>query len=349
MKHWTKNTSTALDKSAYTAALTRQNNLTKPPGSLGQLEGMAVWLATRQATSRPAANNIWISVFAADHGVMAEQVSAFPQVVTGEMIKNFAAGGAAISVLAKSLAARLEVINLGVVNEPGEIAGIVQEQIAPHTASIKEKAAMTTAQFDLALESGKRSAERAHKNLAQLYIAGDMGIGNTTVSAALACAYLDMDPEQLVGPGTGVDAKGVQHKARVVAQALEVNREHCATPEGILKSLGGFEIAAMTGAMIRSAQLAQPVLVDGFIATVAALAAVRINVGVRDWLFFSHCSAEPGHRAILVALKAEAILDLGLRLGEASGAAVTVPLFRLACDLHNNMATFSEAGVSGAD
>ncbi len=345
-RNWIEQSAAKLDADARNSALARQGSLTKPPGSLGQLEEIAVWLAERQSNEFPVVNKVWISVFAADHGVMAEQVSEFPQIVKGEMIKNFAAGGAAICVLANALDARLEVINLGVVNEPGELPGIVQDQIAPQTHNIANGPAMTSEQFSQALLSGKRAAERARAQHSNLYIAGDMGIGNTTVSAAMASAYLKMEPEQLVGPGTGLDAEGVQHKATVVKQALACNRANCATPAGILQSLGGFEIAAITAAMIRAAQLGLPVLVDGYIASTAALAAVRINASIQDWLYFSHRSAEPGHVAILKELKAKSVLDLGMRLGEASGAAVAVPLFRLACELHNNMATFAEAGVS---
>jgi len=344
--NWIHEPAKALNADTRDAALNRQNCLTKPPGSLGQLEEMAVWLAERQGSDTPGVDRVWVSVFAADHGVMQEQVSAFPQVVTGEMIKNFAAGGAAICVLAKSLDARLEVINLGVVNEPGELPGIVQNQIASQTMNITKGPAMTLEQFAQALDSGRCSAERAQEQGAQLYIAGDMGIGNTTVSAALACAYLEMAPEQLVGPGTGVDVAGVQHKAEVVERALQLNLPDCDAPVDILRQLGGFEIAAISGAMIHAAQLGIPVLVDGYIASVAALAAVRINPSVQGWLHFSHRSAEPGHTAILNEMKVSSVLCLGMRLGEASGAAVAVPLFRLACDLHNNMATFEEAGVS---
>ena len=328
------------------AARTRQAMLTKPPGSLGQLEQLAVWLAERQGIHRPRLERIWISVFAADHGVMEEQVSAFPQAVTGEMLKNFAAGGAAISVLAKSLDASLEVINLGVVNDPGPVPGIRQEQVAPQTANLARYPAMTEVELASALASGRRAAERALEQKMQLYIAGDMGIGNTTAAAALACAYLDSAPAQLVGPGTGLDAAGVAHKTAVVEQALMNHRPACTSASEILRHLGGFEIAAMTGAMLRCAQLGLPLLVDGYIATMAALAAVRINPSVQSWLQFSHRSAEPGHSAVLEALGVKPVLDLGMRLGEASGAAVAVPLLRLACDLHNNMATFAEAGVS---
>lgn len=328
------------------AARTRQAMLTKPPGSLGQLEQLAVWLAERQGIHRPRLEKVWISVFAADHGVMEEQVSAFPQGVTGEMLKNFAAGGAAISVLAKSLDASLEVINLGVVNDPGPVPGIRQEQVAAQTANIARHPAMTGVQLASALASGRRAADRAREQEMQLYIAGDMGIGNTTAAAALACAYLDSAPAQLVGPGTGLDTAGVAHKAAVVERALMNHRSACTSASETLRHLGGFEIAAMAGAMLRCAQLGLPVLVDGYIATMAALAAVRINPSAQSWLQFSHRSAEPGHGAVLEALGVRPILDLGMRLGEASGAAVALPLLRLACDLHNNMATFAEAGVS---
>lgn len=330
------------------AALTRQGMLTKPPGALGKLEALAVWLAERQNSESPAVDKVWISVFVADHGVMAEQVSAFPQVVTGEMIRNFSGGGAAISVLARALDARLEVMNLGVVNEPGDISGVVNVQIARQTANMAQAPAMTELQLTEAMQRGGQAAARANAGHTQLYICGDMGIGNTTSAAALACAYLGLAPERLVGPGTGVDAEGVAHKARVVTRALSVNASMLNSATGILQSLGGFEIAAMAAAMIRSAQFGQPVLIDGFISSVAALAATRINPSVRNWLHFSHRSAEPGHAVVLEAMQAETILDLGMRLGEASGAAVTVPLFRMACALHNQMATFTEAGVSKA-
>lgn len=343
---WIHEDVAGLHMKAGEVARARQATLTKPPGSLGQLEKLAVWLAERQGAERPELDRVWISVFAADHGVMEEQVSAFPQVVTGEMLKNFASGGAAISVLAKYLEASLEVINLGVVNEPGPIPGIRQEQLAPQTANIASGAAMSQLQLASALAVGRRAAERARERDMQLFIAGDMGIGNTTAAAALACAYLDKAPIQLVGPGTGLDSAGVAHKVSVVERALMSNREGCISPIEILRHLGGFEIAAMTGAILRCAQMAMPVLVDGYIATTAALAAVRISPSVHSWMQYSHRSAEPGHSAVLDALGVHPMLDLGMRLGEASGAAVAVPVFRLACELHNNMATFTEAGVS---
>lgn len=343
--NWTKNQAAGFYAVYRDAALKRQAELTKPLGSLGQLEGLAVWLAERQGSEAPAADKVWISVFAGDHGVMVEQVSAFPQEVTGEMIRNFATGGAAISVLARALEARLEIMNLGVVNEPGELPGVVRVQVAPQTANMTQGAAMTVEQLAQAMQVGAQAAERAHAGNTQLYLCGDMGIGNTTSAAALACAYLGLDATQMAGPGTGMDTRGVAHKAEVVERALQANEAMLDDAADILQALGGFEIAAMTGAMIRSAQLGMPMLIDGYISSVAALAAVKINPSVRTWLHFSHRSAEPGHAAVLDAMQAITILDLGMRLGEASGAAVAVPLLRMACALHSQMATFAEAGV----
>lgn len=335
------------DEASREAATQRQATLTKPPGSLGRLEALAIRLAALQRTDAPAAERVWISVFAADHGVAEEGVSAFPQVVTGEMVRNFAAGGAAISVLARALGARLEVVHLGTVNDPGELAGVRRQIIAPCSGNLCTTAAMTPVQLQAALEAGRASVQAASADAAQLFIGGEMGIANTTSATALACALLDVEPERLVGAGTGLDAGGIAHKAAVIARALALHAQADA-PLDQLRRLGGFEITALSGAFIAAAQAGIAVLVDGFIATVSALAAVRINPQVRPWLLFSHCSAERGHRSVLEALDAEPLLALEMRLGEASGAAVAVPLLRLACELHNGMATFAQAGVSEA-
>lgn len=346
----------ALNEVTRELALARQGQLTKPPGALGRLESVAVQLAAMQGAERPQLERVQISIFAADHGVAAEGVSAFPQAVTGEMVKNFARGGAAISVLAKTLAAQLEVVNLGTVNDPGDWPAVVRAIIAPSTANFALMPAMNPAQLAAAMQAGTDSVLRARQNAVQLYIGGEMGIANTTSVSAIACALLQQSPQLLAGPGTGLDSHGVAHKAEVIKRALAL---HGLLPsaaggggiegEGVLEVLrcvGGFEIAALTGAYIAAAQLGIPVLVDGFISTVAALLAVRLNPGVRDWLLFAHTSAEPGHSRVLAALDAQPLLQLGMRLGEGSGAAVAVPLLRLACALHNGMATFSEAAVS---
>jgi nicotinate-nucleotide--dimethylbenzimidazole phosphoribosyltransferase len=335
------------DAAAGQAAEARQASLTKPPGALGRLETLAIRLAALQGAAKPRADAIHIAVFAADHGVAVEGVSAFPQAVTGEMVKNFAAGGAAVSVLARHLGATLEVVNLGTVNDPGPLPGVRREIIAPASANLTQEAAMTQAQLGRALEAGRASVERARRENADLYIGGEMGIANTTAAAALACALLNEAPERLAGPGTGLNSSGVSRKVEVIRRALALHGAHLADPREALRRLGGFEIAALAGAYLSAAQAGVAVLVDGFIASAAALAATRIQPGMAAWLIFSHASAEPGHQRILQALAAQPLLDLGMRLGEGSGAAAAVPLLRLACALHNEMATFAEAGVSG--
>lgn len=346
--NWLAQPCAILNEAARTQALARQGQLTKPPGALGTLEELAVTLAAMQGIERPTIERVQISIFAADHGIAAEGVSAFPQAVTGEMVKNFARGGAAISVLAQTLNARLEVINLGTVNDPGDLPNVVRAVISPSTANFARVPAMSEAQLDAALQFGRDSVLRARADSAQLFIGGEMGIANTTAATAIACALLQESPQFLAGPGTGLDSLGVAHKALVIEHALALH-EMDDNPLEVLRCVGGFEIAALVGAYLTAAQLGIPVLVDGFISTVATLVAVRLNAGVRDWMLFAHTSAEPGHRRVLEVLDAQPLLDLGMRLGEGSGAAVAVPLLQLACALHGNMATFAEAGVSEQD
>jgi len=342
---WSKPCPTPNADAAH-AALARQGALTKPQGSLGVLEDIAVWCAAWQGTDRPGIERVWISVFAADHGVAAEGVSAFPQAVTGEMVRNFATGGAAIAVIARRLDARLDVVNLGTVNDPGDIPEVHRAVIAPSTANFCEASAMTREQLRDAMQVGADRVALALDHDADIFIGGEMGIGNTTAATALACALLGHAPEALAGAGTGLDAAGIEHKCEVVRRALALHAD-ADDAFDTLRRVGGFEIAALVGAYVAAAQSRLPVLVDGFITTVAALAAVRLNEGVRDWLCFAHRSQERGHARVLDAMGARPILDLGMRLGEASGAAIAVPLLRMACVLHREMATFEQAGVSG--
>ncbi len=342
---WWQQPVAAPDEAVRATAEQRQQQLTKPPGSLGRLEELAVQLAALQAQSQPALDRVHIAVFAADHGVTAEGISAFPQVVTREMLRNFAAGGAAISVLAQQLGATLDVVDVGVAT-PGEaLVGVTHAPVAAGTANFCDGPAMSAAERDAALAAGRAAADRAASAGAQAFIGGEMGIGNTTAAVALACALLAEGPRDLVGPGTGLDAAGVAHKAEVVERALARHRA-ASQPFTALAALGGFEIAALAGASIAAAGQRMPVLVDGFIASVAALAAVREVPAIAPWLICAHRSAEPGHQRVLQALAAEPVLDLGMRLGEGSGAAAAVPVLRTACALHNGMATFVEAGVS---
>ena len=327
-------------------AVEQQSQLTKPPGSLGRLEQIAIQMAAMQATTQPHLHNIYISVFAGDHGVADEGVSAFPQAVTAEMVKNFARGGAAINVLAKSIGATLEVVNLGTVAAVDSYESVLSRSIAPATANFVHGPAMTTEQLEQAMEEGAQAIMRAIANEADAFIGGEMGIANTTAASAMACALLKRPATMLAGPGTGLNKDGVRHKVQVIDKGLHNNKARLTSPLACLRCLGGFEIAALCGAYIKAAQVGLPIIVDGFISSTAALAAVKINPEVRDWMIFSHASAEPGHQIIVQALDAKPLLNLNMRLGEGSGAATAVPLIRLALATHNDMATFAEAGVS---
>jgi nicotinate-nucleotide--dimethylbenzimidazole phosphoribosyltransferase len=335
------------DAQARSAAQLRQAALTKPPGSLGELETLAVTLAGLQGRECPNLDNVHISIFAADHGIADAGVSAFPQAVTGEMVRNFAAGGAAISVLARELRARLEVVHLGTVNDPGPLPGVRRAWIAARTHNFLHAPALETAQLQQALQAGRDSVAAAAQAGAQLFIGGEMGIANTTAATALACHLIDAHPQDITGAGTGLDDEGIRHKAQVITQAVAFHRAYALDPLESLRRLGGFEIAALAGAYVAAAQAGLPVLIDGFISSVAALSAVHINPGCRDWLLFAHRSAERGHQRVLQALQAQPLLDLGMRLGEGSGAATALAILRLACALHAGMATFEQAGVSG--
>ncbi|WP_313486444.1 nicotinate-nucleotide--dimethylbenzimidazole phosphoribosyltransferase [Stutzerimonas kunmingensis] len=345
MHDWWNEPCHMLDESVRAQALARQDQLTKPRGALGQLEALAVSLAAMQGSERPQIERLHVSVFTGDHGVVEEGVSAYPQSVTGQMLRNFVGGGAALSVLSKRLGAPLEVIDLGTV-EPLQLGGVSHLRLGPGTANLAREAAMSDEQMRLALAAGHDSAQRAAQGSAQLFIGGEMGIGNTTSASALAAVLLPRSPLTLVGPGTGLDLAGVRHKVQVIQDAVRLHAEHCVAPLEALRRLGGFEIAALAGAYLRCAQLGIAVLVDGFICSAAALCAVRLNPACRPWLIFAHRSAEPGHLAVLEALGAVPLLDLGLRLGEGSGAALAVPLLQQACALHNEMATFAEAEIS---
>lgn len=333
------------DESAGQTALARQATLTKPPGSLGRLEDIAVDLAKMQGNARPDIKQPWITIFAGDHGVVDEGVSAFPQEVTQQMMLNFVSGGAAIAVLATQTGARLEVVDAGsLATEP--IDGVIWGHAGTGTRNFCVEPAMSAEECALALDLGRQAVERALTGNADLFIGGEMGIGNTTAAAAVACALTGLKGADLAGPGTGLDKNGVAHKAAVINRGLERHASFLDSPDEILRRLGGFEIGALVGAFIACAQRGLPVLVDGFIASTAALTACRMNPGTRNWLLFGHTSAEPGHARILATLAARPFLQMEMRLGEGSGAATAIPLLRLACALHSGMATFAEAGVT---
>lgn len=328
------------------AALSRQAQLTKPTGALGRLEQVAVHLAGLQRAEQPRAARVPIIIFAGDHGIVAQGVSAYPQEVTIAMMANFASGGAAISVLARELGASLEVVDAGTLAQ-SPLPGIVTDKPRCGSRDFSLEAALEPAELAFAFDCGKRAVLRAEAGQPDMLILGEMGIGNTTASAAIASALLGVTAEEIAGSGTGVDAAGRARKARLIDAALA---RHSLTAQGvaaekILCAVGGLEIAAICGAIIAAAQRRIPILVDGFIVSVAALAAVRINPSCQPFLLPSHQSAEQGHHMVLRALNVHPLVSLDLRLGEGSGAAIALPLVRLACALHNGMATFAQANV----
>lgn len=332
------------------AAAERQTRLTKPTGSLGRIETVAIELAAIQRTAKPRADRVPIIVFAGDHGAAGNGISAYPQEVTIAMMANFANGGAAISVLAKELDATLEVVDAGTLADR-PMPGIIIDKPRRGSRDFSIEPALTETDLAYALAAGKRAVERALLADPDILIFGEMGIGNTTAASAIAASLLRLDTGELTGSGTGLDHAGRTRKTNFINAALKKHdlRNDQVNAGTVLRTVGGFEIAALTGAIVAAAQAGKAVLIDGFIVTVAALAATRINPSCRGYLLFSHRSAEQGHRHVLDALDAEPLLDLNLRLGEGSGAAIALPLLRLACALHNRMATFEEAAVPDRD
>ena len=343
---WINDPLATLNDNAKKRGIERQGQLTKPPGSLGGLEAMAVRLCAMQGVDKPCVDNAQVVVFAGDHGIAAEGVSAFPQVVTGEMVKNFSRGGAAICALARQNNAQFEVVNLGTVVDLSAMENVLDNTIMPGTLNFAQQPAMSLEQLSQALTAGMVAVHRAAAHKATVFIGGDMGIANTSSATALAAWATGQSVTRLVGPGTGLDVQGVGHKGRVIEAALAKHGAAMTTPLEALRHVGGLEIAALVGAYIRAGQLGIAILVDGFITTSAAILAAKIQPQITQWMFFAHASAEPGHQTMMAALGADPILDLGMRLGEGSGAGVALSILKSACATHNEMATFAEASVS---
>jgi len=319
---------------------------TKPRGSLGRLEELAVRIATIRGTPAPGRLRAAVVVAAADHGVAGRGVSAYPQPVTAQMAANFAAGGAAICVLARLAGAELHVVDLGVAGPP--VPGVRDLRVAPGTNDLTEGPAMTRGQAEQSLAAGTRVvAELADAGIGIVAL-GEMGIGNTTSASALAAAYLGAEPETVCGTGTGLDAAGLERKVVAVRRGLAVNAVDERDPVATLAALGGFEIAFLAGIALGAAEHRLVVLLDGFITGAAALAAERIRPGASASMVAAHRSPEPGHALVLEALGLEPLLDLGLRLGEGSGAALALPLLDAALAILDEMATFESAGVTDA-
>jgi nicotinate-nucleotide--dimethylbenzimidazole phosphoribosyltransferase len=329
------------------AAERHLDSLTKPAGSLGRLEEIALRLALLRGGA-PEVRHPVIFTFAADHGVAAEGVSAYPQVVTAQMVENFLRGGAAVNVLARQAGARLVVADFGVAAPLERSERLVACPIGPGTANIAAGPAMTREQAVRAIETGAALAQQALDAGADLLATGEMGIGNTTVASAIAVALTGGAPERVTGRGTGVDDATLARKVAVVRRALEVNQPDAGDGLDVLAKVGGFEIGGLVGVILAGAARRVPVVLDGFIVGSAALIAVALAPAARHALFAAHRSAEPGHALVLDHLGLTPYLDLSLRLGEGTGAALFIHLARAAALVWSEMATFKAAGVSSA-
>lgn len=320
---------------------------TKPPGSLGQVERLALQLALTQGTDAPVADPAHLIIFAGDHGLVAEGVSAWPQEVTAQMVLNFLGGGAAANVFARTNDVRLTVADAGVAGDLPDASELRRAGIRKGTRNAAHEDALTAEEVTAALRFGADLAREAIASGARIIALGEMGIGNTASAALLAHIVAGLDLAALTGPGAGLDPAGVARKHEILTRTAE--RRQVAGPEDALAAFGGLEIAAMAGALIGAASARTPVLVDGFIATAAALVALAARPEARPHAIFAHRSHEPGHRLMLAHLEAAPVLDLDLRLGEGTGALLSVPILRAACAMLRDMATFESAGVSGKE
>ena len=337
-----------LDEIARQAARERQSQLTKPPGSLGRLERLSIQIAGIQGKARPDVSRKALFVMAGDHGVVAEGVTAFPQDVTWQMVANFAAGGAAINVLGRQVGAKVVVVDVGVVGDAPASAAVIVKKVGRGTKNMAVGPAMSREEAVRAVEVGIEVLAAEMDPPLDLVGVGDMGIGNTTPSAAIISAFTGRSPAEVTGRGTGIDDARHAHKIGVIARALAVNQPDAAEALDVLAKVGGFEIGAIAGVMLAAAARRVPVVVDGVISSAGALVAAGLAPKVKDYLIAGHRSVEPGHRAALEHLGLEPLLDLEMRLGEGTGGAIAMHVVEAAVRTLNEMATFAEAGVAEA-
>jgi len=335
-----------LDKKAMAEAQARQDQLTKPQGSLGRLEELSIQLAGIQGKSIPQIKHKAIITMAGDHGVVAEGVGNWPQEVTAQMVYNFLRGGAGINVIARQAGARIIVVDMGVATELEPNPQLLSRKVAPGTQDIALGPAMTSEQAMMAVETGiEVVAAEVAKGL-DVVGTGDMGIGNTTASSAVCAAMTGQPATEVTGRGTGISDEQLAHKIEVIKRALTVNRPDRDKPLDVLAKVGGFEIGGLVGVMLAAAAHHIPVVIDGFISGAAALIATGLAPGLKDYLIAAHVSAEAGHKLLLRHLGVKPLLDLSMRLGEGSGAALGIFLAEVAANVLAEMSTFAEAGVS---
>ncbi|MGM7684978.1 nicotinate-nucleotide--dimethylbenzimidazole phosphoribosyltransferase [Cytobacillus sp. Hm23] len=324
------------------------DTLTKPQGSLGRLEEIAIALAEMTGESFPTVMPPGVIVFAADHGIAKEGVSAFPQEVTSQMVYNFLTGGAAINVFSRQIEAKFKIIDIGVANDiDGE--GLVNRKIKYGTANFLQQDAMSYTEAEQAVKVGYEEAEKFIKDGVKCLILGEMGIGNTTTSSAILAVLTDENVTEIVGHGTGISDDGKIKKIEAIKQGIVKRNPNSTEVYDILSKIGGLEIAGMTGAMLAAAHYRVPILVDGFICTIAACLAKVIDPAVVDYMIVGHQSVEPGHKIAIEFLGKKPLVNLGLRLGEGSGAAVAFPIVKSATLMLKDMATFTQAGVSNKE
>lgn len=335
-----------LDHTWHDRAVLRLDGLTKPLGSLGRLEEIAARLVAIREQEFPIVSSKVIFTLAADHGVTDDGISAYSREVTLQMVLNFLSGGAAINVLCRQFGIEIVVVDIGVDGDTSGCESLVQMKIARGTKNMSRGPAMTRAETIAALEAGIALTNRAESEGKNLVGVGEMGIGNTSAASALAAVLCGRPVREVTGKGAGLDEQGLQHKISVIEQALRVNRPNASDPVDLLSKVGGFEIAGMAGVVLGAAARRIPVVIDGFISTAAAAIAVAINPRVAAFLFPSHRSTEPGHAALLNFIGLEPFLNLEMRLGEGTGAALAMPLIEASAKLLKEMATFSAAGVT---
>ncbi|HET9905817.1 MAG TPA: nicotinate-nucleotide--dimethylbenzimidazole phosphoribosyltransferase [Anaerolineales bacterium] len=339
-----------LDETAMRTARLRQDALTKPRGSLGRLEELSIQLAGITASPLPSVKQKTVIVMAADHGVTSEGVSAYPAEVTPQMVLNFLHGGAAINVLARQANARVVVVDMGVASEIDDTSGaLIRCKVGLGTANMAKGPAMTREQARESIQSGIKIAESEIARGVDLLATGDMGIGNTTSAAAIACAFMDQLPQHIAGYGTGIDEVGLKRKIDVIALALQLNNPNQNDALDVLAKVGGFEFGGLAGVMLASAANRKPVVIDGFISTAAAMIAATLAPAVRDYMIAAHVSQERGHKLMLEWLGLKPLLDLNMRLGEGTGAALAFHLIEASTRILHEMATFGAAGVSEKD
>lgn len=339
---------TPLDMQAMEQARKRQEQLTKPVGSLGRLEEMAIRVAGITGQTKPTVIRKAVLIMAGDHGVAVEGVSAYPAAVTPQMVYNFLHGGAAINALARYAQADVVVVDIGVAAEL-QHPQLVSRKIAYGTTNMVEGAAMTEQQMLDAIQVGIDIVNEQVDQGLSMVATGDMGIGNTTAASAITAVLLGLSPSQTTGRGTGIDDEQLAHKVQIIEQAISKNAPNPQQPLDALMKVGGLEIAGLVGVILGAAVHRIPIVIDGFISGAAALVAVAYCPQVRDYLFAGHTSVERGHRLLLQHLKLEPILDLELRLGEGTGAVLAMGIIEAALHAHNEMLTFAEAGVSNRE